>query len=299
MNSIQDPPPLRVGVVGCGRVGSVLGAALAGAGHLVTGVSAVSQASQDRAATLLPGVPVVAVEEVVDGADLVLVTTPDDQIASLVAGFAAVGLLDRPRIVMHAAGALGLDVLAPVTAAGGLAIALHPAMTFGGEARDLDRLVGTIVAVTASPEASAVGQSLVLDMGAEPMVLAEADRAAYHAALTHASNHTITVVTQAMEILRGRGVEDPGRLLRPIMEATVDNVLQKADRALTGPVSRGDAGTVRAHREALQGESEPIRNAYLAMARATAARAVERNQVPAELVPGLFDALADDEPPAG
>lgn len=289
-----DPPPLRVGIIGAGRVGAVLGAALRGAGHAVTGVTAVSDASRDRVAQLLPGVPILDPDEVVAGADLVLVTVPDDRIAPVVDGFAAVGALDEPKIFVHAAGALGLEPLDPVVRRGGLAIALHPAMTFSGTAKDLDRLVGTVVAVTATPEASAVGQSLVLDMGAEPMPLAEQDRTAYHAALVHASNHAVTLIAQAMQILRHRGIDEPGRLLGPIMQATLDNALESGDRALTGPVVRGDAGTVVAHRLALRDESPEIQDAYLAMARATAARSIDRRVVPTELVSPLRAALADD-----
>lgn len=290
----QQPPPLRVGVVGVGRVGAVLGAALRGAGHEVIGVTAVSEASLERAGRLLPGVPVLDPDEVVRRADLVLITVPDDRIAEVIDGLASVGALDQPKILVHAAGALGLEPFAPVVARGGLGIALHPAMTFSGTAKDLDRLVGTVVAVTASPEASAVGQSLVLDMGAEPMPLAVQDRAAYHAALVHASNHTVTLVAQAMQILRHRGVDEPGRLLAPIMQATLDNALESGDRALTGPVVRGDAGTVETHRRALREESRDVQEAYLAMARATADRSIARRVVPAELVSPLRAALADE-----
>ena len=290
-------PSLRVGVVGAGRVGSVLGAALREAGHSVVATSAVSDASLDRAAEMLPGVPVVEVDEVVRRSDLVLVTVPDDQIASVVEGFAAMGLLDQPRMVAHAAGSLGLAPLAPVLERGGLGFALHPAMTFSGEPKDVERLVGTIFAVTATDESLAVAQSIVMDLGGEPVVLPEADRVTYHAALAHASNHAVTLVAQAQQVLRGLGIDDPGRVLRPIMEATVDNALQRGDRALTGPVARGDVGTVAAHLAALRDETVDVPAAYRAMARATAERAIARRTVPAELVGELLDLLGDDVRP--
>lgn len=280
-------PTLRVGVVGCGRVGAVLGAALRDAGHVVVATSAVSEASRDRADRMLPDVPVVPPDEVVRRADLVLLTIPDDQIASVVRGFADLGIFDVPKIVGHVAGALGLDPLLPVVQRGGLAFALHPAMTFSGEGKDLDRLVGTLCAVTGQQEALAVGQSLVMDMGGEPFVLPPDDRIAYHAALTHAANHTITLVAQAMQVLRGCGVQDPERVLRPLMEASVDNVLQRGDRALTGPVSRGDVGTVAGHLRSLGASDPEVERAYRAMARATAERAIAARQVPPEQIDAL------------
>ncbi|WP_018157149.1 Rossmann-like and DUF2520 domain-containing protein [Demetria terragena] len=289
-------PTLRVGVVGCGRVGAVLGAGLRDAGHLVVAVSAVSDASVQRAEGLLPGVPIVSPDEVVRRADLILVTIPDDQIASVIRGFATLGLFDEPKIVAHVAGALGLEPLAPVTERGGLVFALHPAMTFSGEAKDIDRLVGTPCAVTGLAEGLAVGQSIVMDLGGEPFALPPGDRVTYHAALTHAANHTITLVTQAMQILRTVGVDDPERVLRPLMEASLDNVLQRGDRALTGPVSRGDVGTVVGHLEALERDAPQVAEAYRTMARATAERAIAGRRVPHEHVGALREALRDRTP---
>lgn len=286
-------PTLRVGIVGCGRVGSVLGAALRDAGHLVVATSAVSEASRARAAALLPGVSIVPPDEVVRRADLVLVTIPDDQIGSVISGFASLGLFDEPKIVAHAAGALGLGPLDPVVACGGLAFVLHPAMTFSGESKDVDRLVGTVFAVSGSAESLAVGQSIVMDIEGEPFALAGSRRTTYHAALTHAANHSITLVAEAMQLLRGCGVDNPERVLRPLMEASVDNVLQRGDRALTGPVSRGDVGTVAGHLDALEEEAPEVAHAYRAMARATARRAIASRQVPAEQVPALRHLLND------
>lgn len=286
-----DRPRLRVGVVGCGRVGAVLGAALRDAGHEVVATSAVSEASLERAEALLPGVPIVAPDEVVRRADLVLMTIPDDQIASVVAGFASLGLFDEPKIVAHAAGALGLEPLAPVVERGGLAFVVHPAMTFSGEAKDVDRLVGTVFAVTGSWESLAVGQSLVLDIEGEPFVLPENQRATYHAALTHSANHTVTLVAQAMQLLRECGVDNPERVLRPLMEATVDNALQRGDRALTGPVSRGDVGTVAGHLDTLEDHAPDIAETYRALARATAERAIVMRRVPAEQIGALREVL--------
>lgn len=287
-------PTLRVGVVGCGRVGAVIGAALRDAGHLVVATSAVSDASRARAEALLPGVPIASPDEVVRRADLVLFTIPDDQIASAVAGFAALGLFDEPKIVAHAAGALGLEPLRPVLDRGGLGFVLHPAMTFSGEGRDVDRLVGTAFAVSGQPESLAVGQSIVMDIGGEPFVLPESRRTNYHAALTHAANHTITLVAQSMQLLRESGVEDPERVLRPLMEASVDNALQRGDRALTGPVSRGDVGTVAGHLDVLEESSPRTAETYRAMARATAERAIGLRLVPPEQVGVLRELLGAD-----
>ena len=143
------PGRLGVGVVGAGRVGAVLGSALRGAGHPVVACRAISEASRERAAALLPGVPVLDIPEVVRRAELVLLAVPDDALAGLVQGLADVGAWQAGQIVVHTSGRFGTDVLAPARRAGVIPLALHPAMTFTGTSLDLARLVGCSFAVTA------------------------------------------------------------------------------------------------------------------------------------------------------
>ncbi|AKU19221.1 hypothetical protein VV02_22900 [Luteipulveratus mongoliensis] len=274
-------------------MGATMGAALRAAGHDVVAVSAVSEASRDRAATMLPGVEVCEVPDVVRRAELLLITVPDDEIASVVDGLAQLGSWDEPRIAVHLAGALGLDALQPVVERGGVALALHPAMTFTGTAKDLDRLAGCLFAVTATAETVLLGEALVLDIGGEPVHVAEEDRVRYHAALAHGSNHLVTLVSQSMQVLRDCGFDDPSRVLRLLLEASLDNALERGDRALTGPVARGDVSTVAAHLNALRDETPDVAAAYRAMARATAERAIARKALTPELVEPLLDVLGN------
>src|SRR3954451_5219614 len=112
------PARLRVGIIGAGRVGAVLGAALSAAGHDVVAASGVSAASAERAARLLPGVPLLPADEVVAASDLVVLAVPDDILAGLVAGLAETGAWRRGQLLFHTSGAHGLTVLAPAERAG-------------------------------------------------------------------------------------------------------------------------------------------------------------------------------------
>lgn len=293
----MERPTLRVGVVGAGRVGSVLGAALRAAGHEIVAVSAVSEESLERAAMLLPGVPVRDVPEVVAAADVVLLTVPDDAIGPLVAGLAAHDAWDGGRLAVHTSGFRGLDVLQPVVDAGGDAVVLHPVMTFTGVPGDVDRIVGTPIAVTASMGADLVADALALDLGGEPFRLEDEDRALYHTALSHAANHLTTIVAQSAQMLRDVGIDDADLLLRPLLETALENSLQRGDRALTGPIARGDVGTVAAHLQALEGQPEDIRRAYRALALATTTRAAARRAMPAETVQPMLGLLTTKEAP--
>ena len=104
---------LGVGVVGAGRVGAVLASALRAAGHAVVGASGISAASRERVDALLPGVPILEVPQVVERAELVLLTVPDDALAGLVEGLAATGAWQPGQLVVHTSGASGTAVLAP------------------------------------------------------------------------------------------------------------------------------------------------------------------------------------------
>lgn len=290
----ERPARLAVGVVGAGRVGAVLGAALQRAGHRVVGVSAVSDASRARAAVLLPGVPVLDVDDVVRRSELVVLAVPDDALEPLIAGLATTGAWRAGQLVVHTSGRHGLM---PYAAAGGhhvLGLALHPVMTFTGTAMDLARLADCVFGVTSPEQLRPVAEALVLEMGAEPVWVAEEDRPRYHAALAHGSNHLVTLIAQSLQILAAAGIDRPDRVLGPLVSAALDNALRSGDAALTGPVARGDAGTVAEHLRQVDGLTPDIRPTYLALARATAERALAAGRLRPQDAEELLDILATD-----
>jgi predicted short-subunit dehydrogenase-like oxidoreductase (DUF2520 family) len=287
------PARLAVGVVGAGRVGPALAASLELAGHRPVAVSGVSDTSRRRAALMLPDVPLVPVAEVLARADLVLLTVPDDALVGLVEGLAETGAVRPGQLLAHTSGRYGTRVLDPVLRAGALPLALHPAMTFTGTPVDVQRLAGCSFGVTAPEELRLAAQALVIEMGGEPEWIAEENRPLYHAALALGANHLVTLVAQSMELLRAAGVEAPDRMLGPLLGAALDNALRSGDAALTGPVARGDAGTVAAHIDELRRHSPQTVAGYVAMARATADRALAHGLLKAELAEDLLGVLAD------
>jgi predicted short-subunit dehydrogenase-like oxidoreductase (DUF2520 family) len=289
--------PLRVntvGIVGNGRVGSIMAAALADAGYRVIGVA-------DRSRPPAP-------DEL--AADLLLLAVPDDALAALVAGLAGEGAFHEGQIVAHTSGAHGVAVLAPAVARGARPLALHPAMTFVGDARgadasrrstavglaDLERLrKGISFGLTAPADVRPAAEALVRDLGGTPEWIPEERRGLYHAALAHGANHLVTLVNDAMDRLREAGVAQPERVLDPLLHAALDNTLRLGDAALTGPVSRGDAGTVRRHVEVLTGAAPEAAPAYLVLARRTAARALAAGRLSPDEAATLLDALRRED----
>jgi predicted short-subunit dehydrogenase-like oxidoreductase (DUF2520 family) len=285
--------PLTVGIVGAGRVGAVLGAALAAAGHRVVAASGVSAASRNRIARLLPAVAVLPADEVAAQARLLIIAVPDDALAGLVAGLAGTGAIRHGQVVAHTCGAHGIGILAPAVAAGAGPVALHPAMTFTGTAADLDRLgAGVSFGVTAPAQLRRLATRIVADLRGTVEWIPEQQRALYHAALAHGANHLVTLVNDAMDRLRDAGVADPARILDPLLHAALDNALRVGDAALTGPVSRGDAGTVARHLAVLAATAPGSVPPYLALARRTADRAIAAGRLPATDAEPLLDVLA-------
>jgi predicted short-subunit dehydrogenase-like oxidoreductase (DUF2520 family) len=231
---------------------------------------------------------------VLQAADLVLLTVPDDALPGLVSGLAETGAVRPGQLLVHTSGRFGASVLDPALRAGALPLALHPVMTFTGTAVDVERLAGCTFGVTAPEELRMAAEALVIEMGGEPEWVAEEARPLYHAGLAIGANHMVTLVAQAMDVLTAAGVAEPGRMLGPLLGAALDNALRSGDAALTGPVARGDAGTVAAHLAQLRAHAPQTVAPYVAMARATADRALANGMLKAEFAEALLGALADE-----
>lgn len=264
----------RISVIGAGRVGAVLAAALRAAGHDIVAAAGESTASRQRIADLLPGVAVAKPTAVARAADLVLLTVPDDMLGNVVTTLVGAGAIGPDHTVVHTSGRHGLAVLEPARRVGARVVAMHPAMTFTGTAVDLPRLTGCVFGVTADESDRALAEALVADLGGVPMFVPEDKRTLYHAGLAHGANHMVTLVSQAMELLSASGAEDPAATLRPLLRAALDNALDAGDAALTGPIVRGDVQTVMAHLADIAAHAPSTLPSYVAMARATADRAV-------------------------
>jgi predicted short-subunit dehydrogenase-like oxidoreductase (DUF2520 family) len=193
-------------------------------------------------------------------------------------------------------------VLEPARLLGAHVVAMHPAMTFTGTAVDLPRLRGCVFGVTAEGDDRALAETLVSDLGGIAMFVPEDKRTLYHAGLAHGANHLVTLVAQAMELLSASGAEDPAATLRPLLTAALDNALADGDAALTGPIVRGDVNTVAAHLADIAASAPATLPSYVAMARATANRAVLDGRLlpirAVKIVRLLDEALAKVEHPA-
>lgn len=289
----EKPPRLDVGVVGTGRAGSVIGAALKRAGHQIKACTAVTDLSKLRAEALLPGVAILSIEETVADRDLILLSIPDDVLAEVVSGLATTNAVSPGTFVMHLSGRNGIDILRPLTEQGCLPLALHPVMTFTGTSIDLNRLSACPFGVTTHQTLRPVAETLVMEMGGEPVWVPEASRSLYHAALTFGANNLMTLVNQTSELLESAGISNPETLVAPLLSASLDNALRNGDSALTGPIARGDAQTVREHLRVLANFDPAVTQAYRSLARLTAVRALASGVLQPQNAENLLAMLAE------
>lgn len=266
------PSRLNIAVIGCGRVGAVLAAAWHRAGHRIVGVTARSDMSRLRAEALIPEAPIVDRDAATQDADLVLLSVPDQILPELVQQMVQVGSLRSGQFVVHSAGRFGLGVLDPATELGAVPLAIHPALPLTGTSLDIDRLAGAAFGVTAPEAVRSVAETLVVEIGGEPVWVPEQARAGYHATLAFAANYAMTLINESVALLEAGGAEDPDRILGPLVRASVETALERGDRGQTGPIVRGDAQAVAAH-VAYFDESAPLTaQAYRSLGRLTVDR---------------------------
>lgn len=258
---------MDVAVVGAGRVGTAMAVLLGSAGHRIRAVSG-GDATRDRAARYLPGVPVLANEDAARTASVVLLGTSDAAIEPVCTTLARAGALGQGHTVAHLSGATGLEALGTAEAAGANVLSLHPLQTCPDVEAGLARIPGSAFAVTArEPETLELGMGLAADVGGRPFVLEDAMKPLYHAAAVFASNYVVALGALAEDLEAVAGVPDPRAALGPLQLATLENVEAVGPAAaLTGPAVRGDAGTVERNLRALGEHAPEAVAAYVALA---------------------------------
>lgn len=288
---------LRVGVIGAGRVGAVLGAALDAVGHQVVAVSGLSDESRRRALDLLPGVPITPVEDTVEAADLVLLAVPSRELPGLVSGLSKRGIWRAGQIVAHTGARYGIEVFEPALASHVLPIAWHPAMRFTGTLVDLERLPESSIVVTTSDVLRPIGEALVIEMGAEPVWVHERDRATYAAAVAHAASLLPVLVEQAAEVMEAAHVPGGRRVLGPLMLTALEESLRRS-----GPGAHLDAlddeDGLRADLRELDDLAPESSAVHLAMTRAAASRAFSDGRIDEAQANRLLGLLGSGRPSA-
>nr|PZN59156.1 MAG: DUF2520 domain-containing protein [Sphaerobacter thermophilus] len=278
---------MKVGFVGAGAAGGALARALAAAGVTVVTVTG---KGPERAHTLAAAIPecaaVPTAQDVADRADLVVLAVPDRAIAEVCASVR----WRADAAVVHCSGAHSLDVLEPARAAGALVGGCHPLQTLTGAPEDAARLAGSVFGIEAEEPLRGMLADLVERIGGRPVFLSARDKALYHASAVLISNYTVTLAATAAGLWEAFGVDrrDGLRALLPLLQGTVANLEQHGvPNALTGPIARGDAGTLERHLNVLADYRPDLLPLYRELGRHTVPLARERDPG------GAADRMAD------
>ena len=216
-----------------------------------------------------------AVEDAVSGAGTVLLAVPDDAITSVASQLAAAGAIDPSQVVLHLSGLLDVRALRPLESSGAALGSFHPLQTVSNPETAPARWRGAIATVEGDSRAVLEGERLVRLLGLEPVRIASEAKAAYHAGAVIASNYVTALAATAARLAVTAGVpaDLAGRMYLPLLIGAAENLRRQSPiQALTGPISRGDLATVRAHLEAL-GPEDRVLYARLGLEALTLARA--------------------------
>lgn len=272
MTTVKKPKP-EISIVGTGRLGTALAIALAEQGYSIGALVARRRESARRAAALLD-VPsrVLVLKELADrpASDLLLVTTPDDQIPKVAAALTKLDWEtgDRPT-VLHTSGALSSDVLGPLSRKGWSVGSLHPLVSVSEPRAGARLLRGAFWSVEGDKRAVRLGRSLVRDLDGKSFSIDSDKKPLYHAAAVMASGNVTAVFDVALEMLSQCGLtrKQAQQALLPLLASAVKN-LEEHDpaSALTGTFARGDLETVKRHLAILKG-NEPALQLYRLLGR--------------------------------
>lgn len=270
------------GIVGGGAVGTALGVALTRAGWPVFAVASRDPLRRERFTGLVEGARGFAeAQALIEEVELVILAVPDDALEPLARSVR----LYSGQAMVHTSGALGAEVLAPAMAAGTQAGAFHPLVAFADLERAVDALHGATVAIEGDDQLAALLAEMADALGATAVRLADGSKVAYHAAAVLAAGGFVALLDAIAELAAVAGLDEAGALAvyGPLIEGTLGNARALGIRsALTGPMTRGDLGTLDAHLDALRAHAPSVLPLYVAAGYREVALAVARRALAPE-----------------
>lgn len=289
-----------IGFIGAGTVGTALAVRLSGRGYRVTAVASRSKSSADKLAAVVPGCTAYETKQAVaDAADFVFITTPDDAIAQV-----AAELTWHPgQSVVHCSGADSLGSLEPARSAGAQVGGFHPLQTFASVDHAIENLPGSTFGLEADGDLLETLQQMAADLEGSWVKLGADDKVLYHTAAVLACNYLVTLVKMATDLWKDFDVSTPEatRALMPLLRGTLNNIENVGlPNCLTGPIARGDLGTIKKHLAALERSAPALLSTYRELGLQTIPIAVDKGKIDAgragelkRLLTGISDTEGD------
>lgn len=239
----------KFAVIGTGMVGTAIGFLLKKAGYKVISVCDKSPTALKRAASYTGGKPFLNPQDAIQEADCILITTPDDLIASA-CGDVALSPSLKGKFVFHMSGAGGLDLLETARKAGASVASIHPLQSFSSIDQAIKNIPGSYFGVTADKKALKPAKNIVRNLRGIPIVISPDQKPLYHAAACFASNYLVSLMNVVESIYQSIGIseKDAKKAYLPLVYGSLKNIEKSGSvSALTGPIARGDSGTIKKH----------------------------------------------------
>ncbi|MBN2240916.1 MAG: DUF2520 domain-containing protein [Dehalococcoidales bacterium] len=269
----------KLGFIGAGKVGTALAAKLSAGGYEVTSVYSRSPESAEQFASRIPGCRIVnSYQAVADRSDIIFITTPDDAIGKTVRKIE----WSEGKSVVHCSGADSTAVLEPAKAAGAQTGAFHPLQTFAGVNEAIENLPGSTFAIEAEEPLLTELKKMATVLECRYIQLDAEDKVVYHAAAVMACNYLVTLIKQATDLWKTFDIptQQATQALLPLIKGTIHNIETVGiPDCLTGPIARGDIGTIRKHIEALEKTAPDVLSTYLEMGVKTVPVALDKGKI--------------------
>ncbi len=249
----REKKPLKFSIIGAGMVGTAIGVLLKKAGHEIVFFADRSAAHLKRAKDYTGAEGVRNPAQAAGPADCLLITTPDDRICSVCAEIVD-GSSVQEKKVFHMSGAGGLDLLEPAARAGAFVASIHPLQSFSSIDGAIASIPGSYFGVTAAKGVKKLSADIVRDLSGIPISVTPAQKPLYHAAACMASNYLVSLMSVVESIYSSIGFaeKDARKAYLPLVHGSLSNIEEQGcEKALTGPIARGDSGTIQKHIEAM------------------------------------------------
>jgi len=274
-----------IAILGLGKVGTAVGYLLKSAGYPIVAVASRSVSSLNHGVAFTGGKPATSFSDAAAQADCIFITTADDAIQSTCEKVTQEGGIYPGKKVIHMSGAGGLDLLSAAKKAGACVASIHPLQSFADVEGAIKNIPGSTFGITTNDNIKAWSVQIVKDMGGIPFFIPEEDKPLYHAAACMASNYLTALMHTVEEIYLSLGLshDDAIQAFWPLVRGTLKNIEMKGTvSALTGPVARGDIGTIRKHLQAFRDKLPLYLQAYCAMGILTADIGIEKKTLSKE-----------------
>jgi len=240
-------------IIGLGMVGTAIGYLLKKAGYEIVAIADKSAAALQRAQSYIGGKAYRKPQEILREADCILITTPDDIILSVCKDIALSPLI-KGKYIFHMSGAGGLDLLEPAKKAGAVVASIHPLQSFSSIDNAIQNIPSSYFGITADAKAKTRAETIVLALRGKPIYISSKQKSLYHAAACVASNYLVSLLNVVESIYQSIGIseKDAKKAYLPLIYGSLKNIeFSGSIQALTGPIVRGDSGTIQKHVDAI------------------------------------------------